>query len=58
MMDEEKKDPEVTTQANWEYRKEFGIVTKMRDAILTTKTATESELALLRRKLERLTYGS
>jgi hypothetical protein len=57
-MDEEKKDPEVTTQANWEYRKEFGIVTKMRDAILTTKTATESELALLRRKLERLTYGS
>lgn len=57
-MTEEKKEPEVPPQANWEYRKEFGIVTKMREAILTTKTATESELVLLRRKLERLTYGS
>lgn len=57
-MTEEKKEDEAHPQANWEYRSEFGIVTKMRDAILTTKTATESELAVLRRKLERLTYGS
>ena len=57
-MTEEKKEPEVPPQANWEYRQEFGIVTKMREAINLTKTATESELAVLRRKLERLTYGS
>jgi len=57
-MTEEKKEPEVPSQANWEYREEFGIVTKMREAIKLTKVATESELALLRRKLERLHYGS
>ena len=57
-MTEEKKEPDATPQANWEYRQEFGIVTKMREAIKITKGATESELALLRRKLERLTYGS
>jgi predicted chitinase len=57
-MTEEKKDPEDPPQANWEYREEFGIVTKMREAISLTKTATESEITLLRRKLERLTYGS
>lgn len=56
-MTEEQKDPE-DPQANWEYRQEFGIVTKMREAIKVTKAATESELAVLRRKLERLTYGS
>lgn len=57
MMTEE-KETEVSPQANWEYRKEFGIVTKMREAIKVTKVATESELSLLRRKLERLQYGS
>jgi hypothetical protein len=57
-MDDDKKEPEAPPQANWEYRQEFGIVTKMREAIKLTKTATESELAILRRKLERLTYGS
>jgi hypothetical protein len=56
-MSEENKEPEDQPQANWQYRKEFGIVTKMREAINLTKTATEGELASLRRKLERLTYG-
>jgi hypothetical protein len=56
-MPEEKKDPEIP-QVNWEYRKEFGINSKLREAVLLTKDATQSEIASLRRKLERLTYGS
>jgi hypothetical protein len=56
-MSEEKKDPDVP-QINWEHRKEFGINSKLREAVLLTKDATQSEIAVLRRKLERLTYGS
>ncbi len=45
-------------KANWEYKKEFGIVTKMREIVLLTKEAHEIEVERLRRQLEKLTYGS
>ena len=48
----EEKPPE------WQYKEEFGLVTKLREAIKGTKEASEHELTALRRKLERLTYGS
>jgi hypothetical protein len=56
-MAEEEKKPEETPRANWGYKQEFGIVTELRKAISLTKEATEKELAGLRRKLERMTYG-
>lgn len=57
-MAEEEKKPEESPRASWQYKEEFGIVTKLREAILLTKGATEKELEGLRRKLDRLTYGS
>ena len=45
-------------QANWEFRKEFRINTKMREILNLTKQVTESEIDRLRRKVEKLTYGS
>ena len=49
---------EQTPPPEWKYKEEFGIVTHLREVVKATKGATELELAELRRKLERLTYGS
>jgi hypothetical protein len=49
---------EEAPKYSWEYKKEFGIIQEMRKVVLLTKQATELELDGLRRKLERLTYGS
>jgi hypothetical protein len=46
------------TPPAWEYKEEFGIVSKLREVVKATQVASEKELADLRRKLERLTYGS
>ena len=54
-MSEEKKDPEPPA---WEFKKEFAINARMREIALATKAVAETEVSLLRRKLERLTYGS
>jgi len=50
--------PEEPVKASWEYKEEFGIVREMKKVVNLTKQATELELEGLRRKLERLTYGS
>ena len=50
--------PEPAPQAKWEYRKNFGINERMKDVIGKTIDATESELVVLRRKLDKLQYGS
>jgi hypothetical protein len=47
-----------TKPPEWEYKEEFGIVSKLREVVKATQIASEKELADLRRKLERLTYGS
>lgn len=49
--------PEEPKRPEWAYKREFGINTKMREVILQTKSVAEAELAGLRQKLERLTYG-
>lgn len=54
-MSEEKKD---SPQAEWVYKKEFRIVGEMKKVVGLAKEASEKELAGLRRKLDRLTYGS
>jgi hypothetical protein len=53
---EETKNPEESPPS-WEYKKEFGIVGKLRETVLLTQQATEKEIEGLRRKLEKLTYG-
>jgi hypothetical protein len=53
-MPDEKQDP----PSEWKYKEEFGIVTKLKEAVKATAIASEKELTDLRRKLERLTYGS
>ena len=42
----------------WEYRTEFRITTQMREMLNLTKKVTEAEIDRLRRKLNKLTYGS
>lgn len=54
-MSEEKKEP---PRAEWAYKKEFRIVGEMKKVVDLAKEASEKELVGLRRKLERLTYGS
>jgi len=53
MADEEKK-----PAAEWKYKEEFAIVSNLRTVVLATKEASEKELAVLRRRLDKLTYGS
>ena len=45
-------------RAQWEYRTEFRIVKEMKVIIHKSIEASESELELLRRKLDKITYGS
>lgn len=42
----------------WEFRKEFRINTQMREMLNLTRKVTELEIDRLRRKVEKLTYGS
>lgn len=44
--------------AEWKYKKNLGINEEMKKVIHLTMSATQSEIAVLRRKLDRLTYGS
>lgn len=45
-------------QPQWEYRRRFRIHDQMEEVVRRTIEATESELVVLRRKLDKLTYGS
>jgi hypothetical protein len=54
-MSEETKDPEPTP--GWEYRTEMGINRRLKEIIQLTEKVTETELAVLRRKLEKLQRG-
>lgn len=59
MSDEEKKDEEPTKpKPEWVHKKEFRIVGELRNVVGLAKDASEKEVAALRRKLDRLTYGS
>ena len=56
MMSDEK--PATPPAPEWNYKEEFGIVKHLKEVVKVTRTASEMELAELRRKLDRLTYGS
>ena len=45
-------------KAAWEFKEEFKINKKMKEAVEATIKATESELTVLRRKLAKMQYGS
>jgi hypothetical protein len=51
-------DPADPNAPKWEFKREFGINKEMRKVINLTIDATNAEIAVLRRKLQRLTYGS
>ena len=63
MSEEEKEPTELPEEppkpkANWEYKTEFGINTKMREVIQATIKVCEAEIKTYRRKIEKLTYGT
>lgn len=56
-------EPEPATEQRpprptWEYKSEFRIVTEMKIVIHKTIEVSEAELSGLRRKLDKITYGS
>jgi len=60
MSDEPKapETPEEPAKPQWEYKTEFGINTKLRDIVHKAIDASSAEIVSLKRKLDRLTYGS
>jgi hypothetical protein len=50
--------PKEAPRFNWEFREEFRINKQMREVVTLTKAVAESEIERLRRKVEKLTYGS
>jgi|WetSurSiteA1Bulk_404760.scaffolds.fasta_scaffold308405_2 hypothetical protein len=49
---------EAPKKPQWEYRKTFKINERMKEVLTLTKGVAEQEVAGLRKKLDRLTYGS
>jgi hypothetical protein len=62
MPDENEKVPETPPaeepKASWNYKKTMGIHEEMQKIVHLTISATQSEITALRRKLEKLQYGS
>ena len=50
--------PGGAVKAEWQVKTRFAINTQMLDVLQKTKEACEAELATLRRKVDKLTYGS
>jgi hypothetical protein len=60
MADETPKPEEAAKKPEppkWEYKTDFAITDKMRDVIKQTIKVSEMESEMLRKKLDRLTYG-
>jgi len=49
--------PEEPKAPEWQYKNDFAINSRMKEILQLTIQATEAELAQLRRKLNKLTYG-
>lgn len=65
MSEEDTTPPEIPSEepkvegpprAEWKYKTEFGIVNEMRNVLQLTLAASEAELKMLRRKLQKLQY--
>ena len=50
--------PDDEPKAQWSFKRNLGVNEQMKKVINLTIEATNAEIAVLRRKLERLTYGS
>lgn len=58
-MTPEDQDPQVETpKPQWERREGLALNQRMKEVLQLTKQAAEQEIAALRRKLDKLTYGS
>jgi hypothetical protein len=58
-MTPEDQDPQVeTSKPQWERREGLALNQRMKEVLQLTKQAAEQEIAALRRKLDKLTYGS
>ena len=58
VVDPDKEGPkEDGPRAQWQYKTQFGIVEEMQRAVQLTVAACQSELEVLRRKLNKLNYG-
>lgn len=55
---EETKPEGSAEKPDWRFVKDFAINGRMKEIVGKTIEASEKELEVLRRKLERLTYGS
>ena len=55
---EEVKSEEAPPQATWEYRTEFRINQEMREVVQATIKVAQTQIDMLRRKVEKLQYGS
>ncbi len=58
MADEKKPEDPKTEAPQWEHKTEPGIHNKMREIIHLSISASEAEIKVLKRKLEKLQYGS
>jgi hypothetical protein len=57
-IEEETSKTEEKPPPAWEYKTEFGIHTKMKEVIHRTIDVTSEHIEDLKRKLDKLTYGS
>jgi hypothetical protein len=58
MSEEKKPEDEPKKGPTWEQRTDFRINKQMREVVGMTISATQAQITLLRRKLEKLQYGS
>lgn len=58
MSDDPKPEPPQDEAPSWQYKTEFGINTRLREVIKMTIEASTLEVEALKRKLDKLTYGS
>lgn len=58
MPDDPKDAPPAEPKIEWKYKRNLGITEEMKKVVKLTMDATNSEIASLRRKLNKLTYGS
>jgi hypothetical protein len=57
-MPDDEKPPEAPAAPKWEYRTEMRISKEMREIVLATIKVSQAQIDLLKRKVEKLQYGS
>jgi len=57
-MADDEKTPETPPPPKWEYRTEMRISKEMREIVKATIKVSQAQIDLLKRKIEKLQYGS